>query len=106
MRYFYWGLTALFAIVIACFAVSNRTAVDLEFWPLPLALSVPVYLIVLTVLVLGVLIGWFAGWAGSWRVRRERRRHARRIEELERDLGRLHAASTAPAAGKSLVSAG
>jgi uncharacterized integral membrane protein len=106
MRYFYWGLTALFAIVIACFAVSNRTAVDLEFWPLPLALSVPLYLVVLVVLLVGVLVGWFGGWAGSWSVRRERRRHARRIEELERDLGRLHAASTAPAPGKSLVSAG
>ncbi|HLZ68072.1 MAG TPA: lipopolysaccharide assembly protein LapA domain-containing protein [Aliidongia sp.] len=106
MRYFYWGLTALIAIIIACFAVSNRTAVDLEFWPLPLALSVPLYLVVLVVLLLGLAVGWFAGWAGSWRVRRERRRHARRIEELERDLGRLHAASSDAATGKSLVQAG
>jgi uncharacterized integral membrane protein len=106
MRYFYWGLTALFAILIACFAVSNRTAVDLEFWPLPLALSVPLYLVVLLMLLLGLLAGWFMGWAGSWRVRRERRRHAKRIEELERDLGRLRAAPAAPATGSSLISAG
>jgi lipopolysaccharide assembly protein A len=105
MRYLYWGLTILFAIVIACFAVSNRAPVDLEFWPLPLALSVPVYLVVLVTLLLGLLVGWLAGWVGSWAVRRERRRHARRIEELERDLGRQHSAS-APGPAKSLVSLG
>lgn len=105
MRYLYWGLTILFAIVVACFAVSNRTPVDLEFWPLPLALSVPIYLIVLVVLLLGLLVGWLVGWVGSWAVRRERRRHAKRIEELERDLGRLHSAA-GPASAKSLVSLG
>ena len=105
IRYLYWGLTALCAIVVACFAVSNRTVVDLEFWPLPLAVSVPTYLVVLAALVLGLLVGWFVGWAGSWSVRRERRRHARRIAELERDLGRLHAAAT-PAPAKSLISLG
>ena len=105
MRYLYWGLTILFAIVVACFAVSNRTPVDLEFWPLPMALSVPIYLVVLAVLLLGLLVGWFVAWVGSWGVRRERRRYAKRIEELERDLGRLHSAAT-PAAAKSLVSVG
>jgi uncharacterized integral membrane protein len=105
MRYLYWGLTILFAVVIACFAVSNRTPVDLEFWPLPLALSVPIYLVVLSVLLLGLAVGWFVGWVGSWTVRRERRRHAKRIDELERDLGRLHSAS-GPAPSKSLISLG
>ena len=105
MRYLYWGLTILFAIVIACFAVSNRAPVDLAFWPLPLALSVPIYLVVLVMLLLGLLIGWLVGWVGSWAVRRERRRHAKRIEELERDLGRLRSAA-APGPATSLVSLG
>ena len=105
MRYLYWGLTILFAIVIACFAVSNRAPVDLEFWPLPLALSVPIYLVVLVVLLFGLLVGWFVGWIGSWSVRRERRRHAKRIDELERDLGRAHSGLT-PTASKSLISLG
>jgi uncharacterized integral membrane protein len=105
MRYVYWGLTILFAIVVACFAVSNRTLIDLEFWPLPLALSVPVYLIVLAVLLLGLLAGWLAGWVGSWGVRRERRRQAKRIAELERALGRLQPVET-PVPAQSLVSIG
>lgn len=103
MRYLYWGLTALFAIVIACFAVSNRGMVELEFWPLPLALSLPLYLAVLVVLGTGFLIGWFVGWAGSLGARRARRRHARRIAELERDLAQRPSATTP---GQSLVSAG
>jgi uncharacterized integral membrane protein len=105
MRYLYWGLTILFAIVVACFAVSNRAPVDLEFWPLPLALSVPVYLVVLAALLLGLIVGWLVGWVGSWSARRERRRHARRIEVLESDLGRLRSASVAEPS-KSLVSLG
>ena len=105
MRYLYWGLTILFAIVVACFAVSNRTPVDLEFWPLPLALSVPIYLIVLAVLLLGLLVGWLVGWAGGWAVRRERRRQAKRIVELERDLGRLQSAAS-PMTTQALVSVG
>jgi lipopolysaccharide assembly protein A len=105
MRYLYWGVTILFAIVVACFAVSNRTPIDLEFWPLPLALSVPIYLVVLVVLLLGLLVGWLAGWVGSWSVRRERRRHAKRIAELERDLVRLQPAAE-PVPATSLVSVG
>lgn len=103
MRYLYWGLTTLFAIVIACFAVSNRDVVDLEFWPLPLALSLPLYLVVLVVLGAGLLVGWFVGWAGSLGARRARRRLARRIAELERDLAQRPSAT---ARGQSLVSAG
>ena len=110
MRYLYWGLTALVAILVACFAVSNRIPVDLEFWPLPLALSAPLYLVVLVVLLLGLIVGWLVGWAGSLPVRRERRRHARRIAQLERDLGRTTPAASSTtgssATGKSLVSAG
>jgi uncharacterized integral membrane protein len=105
MRYLYWGLTALVAIVIACFAVSNRTAVDLEFWPLPIALSVPVYLVVLVTLLAGLVVGWFVGWAGSLAVRRDRRRQARRVAELERELGRAIPVN-ASAGGSSLVQAG
>ena len=105
MRYLYWGLTILFAIVVACFAVSNRTPVDLEFWPLPLALSAPIYLIVLVVLVLGLLVGWLVGWVGGWAVRGERRRQAKRIAALERDLGRLQAAQP-PMTTQALVSLG
>jgi uncharacterized integral membrane protein len=105
MRYLYWGLTILFAIVVACFAVSNRTPVDLEFWPLPLALSAPIYLIVLVVLVLGLLVGWLVGWVGGWAVRGERRRQAKRIAALERDLGRLQSAAS-PMTTQALVSVG
>jgi lipopolysaccharide assembly protein A len=106
MRYFYWGLTILCAIVVACFAVSNRTLVDLEFWPLPFAFSTALYLVVIAVLILGFLVGWLVGWAGSWAVRRERRRQAKRIAELERDLARLKPAVPAAAAGQSLVTVG
>ncbi|GGF41868.1 hypothetical protein GCM10011611_55390 [Aliidongia dinghuensis] len=120
MRYIYWGLTAFVAIVIACFAVSNRTVVDLEFWPLPFAVSLQLYLVVLGALLIGFLVGWLIGWAGGLPARRARRRQARRIAELERELGRPSPANPAPAnpapanpapantstGGKPLVSAG
>jgi uncharacterized integral membrane protein len=101
MRYLYWGLTALLAILVACFAVSNRGTVDLEFWPLPLGLSVPLYLLVLTTLIVGAVVGRLLGWLANRPVRRERRRHAKRITELERECERLRAA--APAADHTVA---
>lgn len=49
------------ALLAVCFALANRHAVRLEFWPLPFALDVDVYLIVLAPLALGLLMGGVLG---------------------------------------------
>lgn len=101
MKLVHWLVTAPLALLFIVFAVSNREAASVTFWPLPVAIDAPLYLIVLLTLLLGFLAGLGAGWVASWQVRRAARRRARRIEALERDLAaaeaRLRSASASSA---------
>ena len=87
------------AIVIIAFAVANRQAVTVSFDPFsagaPAAsLSLPLFVLVIMLLIIGVVIGGMAAWLRHGRWRRVARR-------LERDLkglnARLHALQGAPA---------
>ena len=86
MRLFHWLVTAPLAVVLIVFAVNNRDAVTLSFWPLPVTLAAPVYLIVLLSLLAGFLIGELVAWTNGRRWRRQARHCARRVTELERAL--------------------
>jgi putative membrane protein len=86
MRLLYWIATAIVAIFLTCFAVSNRAPVSLALWPLPFAIDLPLYLFVFLVLVLGFVLGTLAAWLRGARRRRELRQRGRRIAALEREL--------------------
>jgi putative membrane protein len=91
MRFLYWVILPLFAVLLAVFAVSNREAVDIGLWPLVHVIELPLYLIVILALVVGFLVGEVAAWVAGRRWRREVRRRGRRIEELERELAATQA---------------
>jgi len=93
VRLFHWLVTAPVALVLIVFAVTNRDAITLNFWPLPVTLQAPVYLIVFLALLAGFLIGELVAWINGRRWRRQARHSARRVEALEREL-----AAKAPAA--------
>ncbi len=78
MRLFHWLVTAPVALVLIVFAVTNRDAITLNFWPLPVTLQAPVYLIVFLALLAGFLIGELVAWINGRRWRREARHSARR----------------------------
>ena len=86
MKLLFWILVALAAVALASFAASNREAVSLALWPLPLALEVPLYLAMLAAMLIGFVAGALSAWAGGRRWRREARRRARRITALEHEL--------------------
>jgi putative membrane protein len=85
------------ALVLALFAVSNREAVSLGFWPVPFLVEVPLYVALLAALAIGFLIGELAAWIAGRRWRREARRHARRIAALEGELRATQAQLVGPA---------
>ncbi len=87
MRFFYWSVAALLALVLVIFAVSNRATVDLTFWPLPPSVQAPLYLVVLVTLAVGFLFGEFVAWINGGKRRGEARALRRRIERLEREVG-------------------
>ncbi len=85
----------LFILVGVLIAVSNSQPVELTLWPLPHALRMPAYLLVVGVLLLGILAGLGMGW---WAGRHHRRRARQRGDEaarLEREVVRLREALAA-----------
>jgi uncharacterized integral membrane protein len=82
MRFVYWGLTLLAAVICAVFAAYNRTAAVLDLWPFA-TLELPVYLVVLGTLATGFLLGSLTTWIGHFGVRRERRRLAKQMARLD-----------------------
>jgi uncharacterized integral membrane protein len=75
-------------VVIVAFAVANRQAVTVSFDPFSAAspayaATLPLFLIVFAVLILGVLIGGIAAWLGQNKWRRTARR-------LDADVRALH----------------
>ena len=86
MRLLNWLVFSLIAILLVIFAVSNLARVTVVFWPLPVSLEAPLYLVVLLGVLTGFLAGELVAWINGARVRRAARERARRIESLERDL--------------------
>ncbi len=96
MRFIYWSITALIALVVVVFAVSNRAMVTLTLFPLPAALDAPLYLVVIAAGALGFLVGALVAWIGAGKHRRDARLLRQRIERLQRDMNKsLPAASAA-----------
>jgi lipopolysaccharide assembly protein A len=86
VKLIHWLVTLPLAVILIIFAVSNRDSVVVTFWPLPVVLEAPLYLVVLLALFAGFLAGELVAWINGRRHRREARRRARRIAALEREL--------------------
>jgi len=85
VRYLYWPVIVIAAVVFGDFAVWNLGAVTVVLWPFG-EIQSRLFLIVLLTLLAGFLIGLLVAWVWSWGARRSARARARRIEILERDL--------------------
>jgi uncharacterized integral membrane protein len=94
VRFVYWIITALVALVVVVFAVSNRATVALTFFPLPAEVQAPLYLVVIAAVILGFLIGALVAWIAGGKRRSEARDLRRRIERLQRDMGKTLPAAT------------
>jgi lipopolysaccharide assembly protein A len=102
MKFLWWIVLALAALLLILFAVSNRESVSIGLWPLlpAAALEMPLYLLVLGVLSVGFVAGQLVTWIGGWRWRREARRARERIAVLESELAAVRAERpVVPAAG-------
>jgi uncharacterized integral membrane protein len=94
MRIVRWSITVVVAVLLVIFAVSNRQAVEVTFWPFPVAIASPLSLVVLGAVVLAFLVGQFVAWLGAQRWRHEARAKQRRIGALERELAATQAQLT------------
>ena len=93
------------AVIIVGFAVANRQAVTISFDPLSstnpaYAVTLPLFLILFAVLILGVMIGGFASWLRQGKWRRAARRLDADIRAMRDELHALrhhHAQAAEPA---------
>jgi len=93
------------AVVIIVFAVANRQAVTVSFDPFSstspaYAATLPLFIIIFTVLIVGVLVGGIAAWIGQAKWRRLARKRDADVRGLHQELEtiRRRFAPEAPAA--------
>jgi uncharacterized integral membrane protein len=91
VKVFRWLVILLVAGLLVIFAISNRQSVDVTFWPLPVTIESPLFLIVLGSAVLAFLLGQFVAWLAAQSWRHEVRVKQRQIEALERELASTQA---------------
>ena len=89
MRFLARAAFLLFLLLGVLIAVSNRQRVELGLWPLVETVSMPLFLLVPALLLLGVLIGLLLGWLGGGETRRNARALRRETERLRLDAETL-----------------
>ncbi len=86
MKLIGWIVIALVGVVFVVFATHNYHVVEVNLWPAPLALSLPVYGLVFCGVVLGFLGGALVAWLAGGKGRRKTREIRRTARQLERQV--------------------
>jgi len=93
-----WLVLVPLSVVLIIFALANRQTVGVHFDPLgsetPLvpAFEMPLFVVIYTMLILGVLLGGLAVWLTQGRNRREKRRLKKHSDQLQREIDSLRRA--------------
>ena len=91
MKLLFWFVILLVALLLALFAVSNRTPANFALWLLFFVVELPLYLATLVALVIGFAVGALTAWLAGGARRRESRRRRRRLAAIERELSATQA---------------
>ena len=67
MKHLSWFITLPVTLVVVVFAVSNRTPIEIDLFPLPWRPVLPAYLLVLGSMFIGFLIGATSAWLAGAR---------------------------------------
>jgi uncharacterized integral membrane protein len=81
-----WIIMIPTAIAVIVFAAFNRGGINVDFWPFPYAITVPLFSVVLASLLVGFCLGGLVAWVSAGRYRRQSRALARQLTAAERDL--------------------
>jgi uncharacterized integral membrane protein len=103
MRKFLTGLVLIpLALIFVVFAVANRHWVTVSFDPFnsadpSVAVTLPLFVLIIVVAILGVLAGGTATWFRQRHWRRAARQHEANARQAQADLAALRAGSMTPA---------
>jgi uncharacterized integral membrane protein len=101
MRKFFTALIVIpLFLIFVVFAVANRHLVTVSFDPFDsadslLAVSLPLFALIIVVAILGVVAGGLATWFGQRHWRRAARRHESDVREARAQLADLRAQAAA-----------
>lgn len=84
-----FSLFALLVLIGVTFAVSNRAQVDLTFYPFPYSLSVPMYIVAVTLFVFGLITAWLIIRFAMLKERMGHKRTVKRMQALENEISAL-----------------
>ena len=84
-----WIAMVVVGILVVLFAISNRSIVTLELWPLPYFVPLPFYGAVLIAAFIGFVAGLVVAWFSAGGTRRKARYASRKASGLEKDLDKL-----------------
>ena len=79
----------LIGFAAVMFTVSNRGAVAIDFWPLPITRSIPLFVTVLSAALVGFGGGAIVAWLSAGRTRQRARIARRQVSGMEKDLQNL-----------------
>ena len=84
-------LFSLWVLLGVTFAVSNRQAVSLTFFPLPYEINVPLFLVAIFLFAAGALTAWVLVRFSMVRERMAHRKALKRMQALESEISQLRA---------------
>ena len=90
VRFISWVAMVVVGILMVLFAVSNRSTVMLDLWPLPYLVPFPFYGAVLSAAFMGFMGGAIVAWISAGGARRKARYTSRKVSGLETDLDKLN----------------
>lgn len=99
MRYIRYALIAALAVILITVALANRGIVTLRLLPdalagfvgVPLAIDVPLYIVIFAGIVAGLLIGFVWEWLREHKHRAAASQRQAEVKRLERELRRTKA---------------
>ena len=86
LRLFAGIICALIFLLGVLFSLSNRSVVLIKFSPLPFTIEAPIYLVLMSILFIGVLLGGVGMWLSGLGKRHVVRSQNRRLRLLETKL--------------------
>ena len=90
LKFVSWIAMVAVGLLVILFAISNRTLVTLDLWPLPVPeLTVPHYVPVLAAALAGFVGGAIVAWFSAGKVRRKARTASKKASGLEKNLDKL-----------------
>ncbi len=95
MKHLSWIITLPITIIVVVFALSNRQPLVIDFWPLEMSLTAPLYLVLLLSILFGFVLGGIAMWFTAGRSRKRAREASARMRELEGQVANLKRAQEA-----------